>query len=244
MTASFFVTVAYAAEAEADGEKSLWEKVQEAGSEAAGYVKEHGPGWVEAAKDGAKKAADKAGEFYDSAKEAAPEVIESAKEKVSEAQQQFSDWNAGQQTEFFEWFEDQTGTGVSEPATTPAQEAPTNASSDTMSEQPLERPRAEEPTVPPEVWDSNTGTNAASEAQEPVLAQAETTTEKPDEPSSSDAVTATEPAETSNLVAVILAAVAVAIVVGVMSSLTVMHMRDSVSKRRHSSDHHFDEHHY
>lgn len=229
MAASLFVTTAYAAEVETDGEESLWDKIQSAGSEAAGYVKEHGPGWVESAKDGAAKAADKAGELIDAAKEKAPEVIDTAKDKVSEAQQQFSDWNAGQQDEFFDWFENQTGANASEPAVTPAPEASSNTSANAAPEQP---PTAQEPTVPPEVWEPSTESSTMPETQE-----------KPDESSGDDATT-TEPDESSNTLAIILAAAAVALIVGVVSSLTVLHMRDTVSKRRHSGDHHFDEHHY
>lgn len=143
-----FTPKAYAADAGTGEDQSLWDKLQTAGSEAANYVDEHKDGWIESAKEGASRVGEKAGELYDSAKEAAPGLIDKAKDGISDAQNQFSEWNAGQQDQFRDWFEEQTGV-KSDSSSTTQQDAPvgTPPTTDNRSEG-VVAPPAQEPSAP------------------------------------------------------------------------------------------------
>lgn len=81
---------------------STWDQVKAAGSDLWGTVKEKAPGAWETTKN-------KASELYDKAIEKAPEVKEKVKTGVNNAQEKISDYREGEEKEFWQWFENQTG---------------------------------------------------------------------------------------------------------------------------------------
>lgn len=81
---------------------STWDQVKAAGSDLWGTVKEKAPGAWETTKN-------KASELYGKAKEKAPEVKEKVKTGVNNAQEKISDYREGEEEEFWQWFDNQTG---------------------------------------------------------------------------------------------------------------------------------------
>lgn len=203
---AIFAPRAYAAEA--DGDDSLWEKIQSAGASAADYIDEHKDGWAESAKEGANAIADKAGELYESAKDTAPGAIDRAKEEISNAQQRFSDWNAGQQQDFYDWFENQTGISQNPPAEAPEESQP-----------PVEEPQ-------PPASDHAPGEDASV----------------PDEVTPEDPSPDPDLLSKNELIVLAVVGLVLAAVIGAISTLGVLHLRDRQqqreSKRRRYEDHH------
>ncbi len=88
------------APAKTESESSFWESIKQTGSS-----------WFDKAKDGAA-------DLTNQVKEKAPEIIENVGEKINEAQENISNYRQDQEDQFWDWFEQQTGTQPAKESTT------------------------------------------------------------------------------------------------------------------------------
>lgn len=142
-------TNVYAAEesaTESSEEASLWEKIKSGASDLYDSAKEKIP------------------EAIDTIKEKTPEVIEKAGEKIDEAQEAISNYREAQESEFWDWFENQTNTNVEssvdEEASAEASESEASAenevaaSDETVESEAIESEAAEVEAEKPSAWEA------------------------------------------------------------------------------------------